>query len=74
MEERIKKLKEVSDVQSMDGNWDFSRYMLGLANGLILAVSIMEDTEPEFLDEPDEFLDSKMGNIHFQGEEILCQP
>ena len=47
------KLKDVTDAQCSDGNWDYDPYMQGLANGLILAKAIIEDVEPKFLDAPD---------------------
>lgn len=48
MEKQFEKLKEISSIQSTKGNWDYSQYMRGLANGLILAVAIMEDKEPVY--------------------------
>lgn len=39
---RLKNLKEISASQSTPGNYDDNPYMLGIANGLILAIWIME--------------------------------
>ena len=36
-------LINVRDIQCTDGNWGANEYMRGMANGLILAVAIMED-------------------------------
>ena len=33
----LKDLKDVMDIQLSNGNWNYDEYMLGLANGLILA-------------------------------------
>lgn len=49
MDDRLNKLKQVKLISCQDGNWDYSPYMLGLANGLILAVAIFEDKEPKYL-------------------------
>ena len=45
---RLQQLKDVSKIQSSKGNWNVSQYMRGLANGLILAVAIMEDKTPRY--------------------------
>lgn len=54
---RLAKLYAVSISQQVDGNWNFSPYMLGFANGLILAASIMSGGNADFLSEPDEWLE-----------------
>lgn len=43
---RMKSLKDVHRIQNATGVWDQGQYSLGLANGLELALSIMEDREP----------------------------
>lgn len=59
MEEKIEKLRDVVAIQKLDGNWNYSNGMLGLANGLILALSIMEGNDPEYLEKPEEWLEDK---------------
>jgi len=46
-------LAEVLDVQTSPGNYDYNPYMHGMANGLILAQSLILNTSPEFLEAPD---------------------
>jgi hypothetical protein len=41
IEDRMKELESSVEVQSRDGNWDWDPYMLGMANGLILALNIV---------------------------------
>jgi len=56
---KIKQLAELQDlleVQCNDGNWNYSPYMHGMANGLIVAISVLTGKEPEFLDPPTTFL------------------
>lgn len=43
---RIDKLDDITKVKSTVGNYDVSEYMRGMANGLILAQSIIIDEEP----------------------------
>jgi len=50
---RIGALKDVTDVQTSDGNWNHDAYMHGMANGLILAMAIMGDVKPEYLEAPE---------------------
>lgn len=48
--EHFEKLKDVKDVQCQEGNWTVSEYMRGLANGLILAVAILNEKDPVYFD------------------------
>lgn len=47
---RIDKLKRITSVALTPGNFDYNEYMCGMANGLILALSVMEDKDPVFID------------------------
>lgn len=52
---RIDALRSVTAIQCSNGNWDYDAYMLGLANGMILARSFMcdaHDATPPFLNKP----------------------
>ncbi|MBT7082056.1 MAG: hypothetical protein HN929_11450 [Chloroflexi bacterium] len=55
-QELVEKLRGVKNVQCTHGNWDYDPYMRGMANGLILAVSVLDDTQPEYLDAPTQWL------------------
>ena len=50
------KLDEIIAIQNADGNWNYDAYMMGLANGLIMARSILTDEDPQFLSAPAEWL------------------
>lgn len=52
MENRLENLKDVTKIQCSHGNWDFDPYMQGMANGMLLAVAIMEGKDPEFKSAP----------------------
>ena len=54
--DKIMVLKDLTNLQCSSGNWDYDRYMHGMANGMILALSILTDKEPIFLERPDEWL------------------
>lgn len=45
-------LKDVINIQCSKGNWDYDPYMMGLANGLIMAESLISKKEPQFLSAP----------------------
>lgn len=49
MEERLFKLRTCVHLQTAPGNYDANDYMLGYANGLILAESIVTDRPAQFL-------------------------
>lgn len=50
--ELVSKVREVHEIQSWHGNWNYSPYMRGLFNGLELAMAILEDREPSYKDSP----------------------
>lgn len=52
-DKRLVHLEEAIEVQKRDGNWNYSPYMMGLTNGLILAQALMHDVDPKYLDAPD---------------------
>jgi hypothetical protein len=43
----LKDLDDLIDLQSSNGNWNYNEYMMGLANGMILARHIMRDERGE---------------------------
>jgi hypothetical protein len=45
---KIQRLREVHAIQGDEGNWNYDNYMVGLFNGLELALAIIENREPEF--------------------------
>lgn len=52
MEQRIGDLRDVFDVMALDGHWDCDQYSWGLTNGLILALAILDDEEPDYFRRP----------------------
>lgn len=59
MKTAIEKLDDVTAIATSNGNYDCNAYMLGMANGLILAQAIMKDQEVKYLDAPAEWLDDR---------------
>ncbi len=57
----IEQLREVVKLSTADGNWNYDHYMHGMANGLILALAIIEDKVPEFLEAPEHWKSSNFG-------------
>ena len=60
----IKEIEDVTTVQKaklrkVDGNWNYDPYMLGMTNGLILALSLAKDEAPKFLKAPKEWAKDK---------------
>jgi hypothetical protein len=52
----LKTLREMLLIQCDNGNWNYDPYMHGMANGMILALSLLEDNEPKYLDAPEVWL------------------
>lgn len=63
LEQFKKTLDDLIAVQCADGNYNYDPYMHGLANGLILARSVIDNSSPAFLKAPKVWLsDSKPQN------------
>ena len=56
MGKALEKLKQITKIQCMNGNWNYDPYMHGMANGLILAQAIMEGKTPKYLHAPIQWL------------------
>lgn len=45
----LERLKHLLEMLMVENAWNFDSYTRGLANGLILAISVIENREVEFL-------------------------
>ena len=52
----LKSAREFMKIQLSNGNWNYDQYMHGMANGMILIMSIFDRSEPIFLKAPDIWL------------------
>jgi hypothetical protein len=68
----IADLKNITDIQCSNGNWNYDPYMHGMANGLILAQNVMEDfkEEPKYKEAPEKWL----CDIPDDGKAVLSEP
>ena len=58
---RFDDLRKCTDIQCSSGNYDCNEYMYGMANGLILALHIMQgslDTNVPYMEKPAKWIDS----------------
>ena len=55
LEEAIVAFQKLLDIQIADGNWNYDEYQFGMANGMILAMSVMTGDDPDFKNKPDTF-------------------
>lgn len=53
----VQTLKDLTQIQCSDGNWNHDAYMHGMANGMLLALSLFEGGEPKYLDAPASWLE-----------------
>lgn len=65
MSKKLKALKELTKIQCSNGNWNYDPYMHGMANGMILAVAIIENKNPDYLSAPKKWLIDKKIFRHF---------
>jgi hypothetical protein len=56
MSDNLEKLRELTVIQRSNGNYDFDPYMHGMANGMELALALMEGREPDYLSAPERWL------------------
>jgi len=59
MEKQLQDLRDITNIQCSNGNWNYDHYMHGMANGMILALATLEGKKPEYLDAPNEWLRDK---------------
>lgn len=52
----VNSVREMRDVQGMDGSWNMDPYMHGLYNGIEFALALMEQRDPAFRDAPEKWL------------------
>lgn len=55
----IEDIKRIKEIHGQNGNWNYDEYMLGLYNGLELALAIAEGREPTFREYPQEWFKDK---------------
>lgn len=55
--QRLARLLEIQNSHSLPGNWDQSKYMLGLYNGIELSLAVLTETDPEFRELPDQIIE-----------------
>ncbi|MEO3856197.1 hypothetical protein [Acrocarpospora sp. B8E8] len=71
----VDKVRHLRDVQGWNGTWNFSPYMLGLFNGLELALSVLEgEREPVYRDEPEDGYHCDRPTPDMSGPEFLPVP
>lgn len=55
-QDSVESLQNIVNIQCSDGNWNYNSYGHGMANGLLLALSIFTGDSPEYLSAPVEWL------------------
>ena len=63
LKNRIGGLDKQVKIQCSDGNWNYDPYMHGMANGLLVAQAVVNDSEFEGLEAPERWLDSREGPV-----------
>lgn len=56
IEEKIKAMNDLVNVQGSNGNWDYDEYMFGMFNGMELMLAIAEGRAPNFRSTPNKWL------------------
>jgi len=56
MDKQIADLEKLVETACSHGNYDYDEYTYGMANGMILALAVMKDEEPQYLDRPERWL------------------
>lgn len=70
MEKNIKALDDLVKIQCSDGNWNFNPYMHGMANGMILALSLFKGVDVIFLEPPEVWIYDKTESISSNNETL----
>jgi len=59
----VEVLREMVDIQCTNGNWNYNPYMYGMANGMIFALSLFDNEQPKYLEQPDEWLQNSTNSF-----------
>jgi len=62
IEDGIQRLQRLIEAYKSQKAWNENPYRHGLVNGLILALAIVEDIEPEFMTSKDYLCEKRRGN------------
>lgn len=73
LEKRIEEVKDVHQIQMSPGNGEYDEYMTGMANGLELAVSILENREPKYVSFEPKELNPRLVNEYMNTHVYLVQ-
>lgn len=68
---RVQEIKDVHGIQAENGNWNFNPYMMGMFNGLELALCLIEEREPRYKDAPSEWLEDMIPDFQTPPSEQL---
>ena len=65
LNDRVEKLRGMKELACRHGNADYDHYLHGMANGIIFALSVLDQNEPKYLDPPEVWI-----NIDCSGFEL----
>jgi len=68
LQNSVKTLRDMKDVQCNGGTWNYAPYMHGMANGMIFALSLFDEHCPEYLEAPEEWLEDNRDKHFKKGE------
>lgn len=71
LQHAVESLDELTKIQCSNGNYDYDPYMHGMANGMLLAMSLFNNCEPIYLDAPSQWgCDRTMDNLSSQSDSM----
>ena len=59
----VEVLRKMVDIQCTNGNWNYNPYMYGMANGMIFALSLFDNEQQKYLEQPDEWLQNSTNSF-----------
>lgn len=61
--EKIKVMKEMIEIQGLDGNWNCDSYMHGMYNGMEFMLSIAEGRQPVYKEAPEQWKEDEYKDL-----------
>lgn len=55
LQQRAGQLKRIAGKMTEDGNWDHDPYSLGMTNGLLIALCLLDGKDPVYLKPPEKW-------------------
>lgn len=62
-DKQIDDLRQIHEIQGLDGTWNYDPYHHGLYNGIELTLAIIENREPVYKEAPEKWRNKELNDV-----------